>query len=119
LRRCGGFLQRDEIIQLHHLAGVVPYIQGFQIKRLVSVLPVQFPKYLVLLAVHDEIAEPLSAEGQLEGLPNILRGDAQQIRLIAVDLDLKFRFGKFQVDICHHKSGIVVHLLHEGRQDLP
>ena len=99
LRRGDVLFQCDQVVQLDHLALVAAYVDRPQVGGLVALLAVDFGQYLVLLAVHVEVAHTLAAEPVLERLGDVARRDAQQVRLVAVDDDARFGLAEFQVDV--------------------
>lgn len=82
-----------------------------------ALLAVYFAKYLVLFAVHVEIAHSLSGECVLECLRYIARAYSEKRGLISVYLDVRFRFGEFKVYVGHLEYGAGVYFFHETRKE--
>ncbi len=64
-RRSAFFLQFNQVIQLHQLAGAALYVQAPQVQGLAPVLPGHLPNDLVLLAAFYKVAEALTAQAGL------------------------------------------------------
>ena len=116
--RSDGFHKFHQVVQLDHFPFIVPNIDGFDVRRLVSLLAVDLSQNLILLAVHVKISHSLSAQTVLQGLCNVFDTDSHGSCLVAVDFDAYFRAAEFQVDVGHLEYRIAVHLVQELGQHL-
>ena len=118
LRRRDVLRHRNQVVQLDHLALVAAHVDRTQVGGLVALLAVDLGQYLVLFAVHVEVAQTLAAEPVLKRLGDVARRDAQQIGFVAVDLDAHLGLAEFQVHVGHLEHGAFVDPGHEFGQYL-
>ena len=58
----------DQVVELYIVVIVASNVNGFEVKRIVSVASVHLADDLILFPVNDEISEALAADRQLKSL---------------------------------------------------
>ena len=113
----GAFGGGDEVVEGDEFAFGVADVDVAEVGGLVAVCLVDFAEYLVLFAVHDEVSDALFAHGELEGLGDVLHGDAEDGCFVAVDVDGELGFGEFEIDVGDGEDVAAIDFFHESGKD--
>ena len=118
LRWARGLGDGDELVEQDRRPSRSGDIEVAQIDGLVSRSALDLADDLVLLAVHDEVAESLFAQRELHGLCDTQGRDSLILGPLAVDGDPEFRLVELEVDIDKVEGRVGLGSGEEGRQDL-